>query len=564
MAVFAHAWPLVGQTSEFAAQFNRASHYHELNDYAHSIPILKELVRKNSRSYECNLLLGEDLLRAGDTESALAPLRAAAELHPAVGTAFTLLADAAIRGGDYSAAAEALQSAISGEPRSEAILLKWADLALDRTHDLAIAMRKTKRGEAAMLRVTAASRAEDDPVRETLLKESADKDPAQRGIWGELGTTQVALGKRTEAVETLKEAVRKEPEESLTLELEALLAAFDQRWADAETRLSAVGRRSPAELERALSLWPSYLLPEPDIRGQVWDCLRRKSEPCRWPATEQQDLGTIRAEELYAEGKWEQVVARTPATSIPTVQVSLWRGVALAKTGDCGRGIPALERALSIDSLVAGYWLEICYANAGQAIMATFARMGDNAALHELRGDLSLRIANDGAKAQWDYAEALKSKPRDAQLLTKLAEAYDRMGYTAQARAAALSALDIDPRQSTSLRLLALIAMDERDYAEAIRRLRTLTALEPADDWVRVQLGVACGQAGNPAEAIRYLAPELQAGYSDPKGTLHAMASSALRKLGRDHDAQIYAAEASHLAQSALKNESGSDLSNQQ
>lgn len=534
----------------------KATSLHTQGDYAHSIPILKELVNRFPRDYECNLLLGEDLLRNGNVEDSLAYLKAASDLRTSDGTALAFLADAAIDLGDFAMAAEALEAAIARDAQSEAFLTKWADFSLDRSRDLGIALRKTKAGEAVMLRVNAASRAERSQVRESLLAESAAKYPEQPGIWGELGAVQIGLGKNEEAARSMKQALQREPHRTETLELEALSAAFEQRWPDAAAKVSAIGAKSPSDLRNTLESWPPYLVPEANVHGTVWDCLRTHGASCTLLSAKPISTAGVGPRELYAAGKWEQLAA-LPAPSNPDGSQSLWRGVALARIGDCSRAIPPLERGAKADPLTAGYWLEICYAKAGQAVMAQLSKAGNNVALHELKGDLLLRLRNDASAAQWEYAEALKSRPKDPHLLARLADALDQIGDAAQARQSALAALDADPHEPLALRIVARMAIRERDYDEAIERLRALIASGSADDWTQVQLGVAYGQSGHPEEALRYLEAELRAGYPDHKGALHALLARALRKVGRDHDAELAAAEASKLAQSSM--ESGTE-----
>jgi Flp pilus assembly protein TadD len=64
---------------------------------------------------------------------------------------------------------------------------------------------------------------------------------------------------------------------------------------------------------------------------------------------------------------------------------------------------------------------------------------------------------------------------------------------------------------------------------------------------------VAYGQLGQTSEAVRYLEPQLKAGYPDPKGQLHGQLAAALRKLGRAEEARQAAAEASRLANTYLE-----------
>lgn len=548
------ATPILDRDSLLA----KATSFHAQGDYGHSIPILKELVTHSPRDYECNLLLGEDLLRNGNIDLSMAYLKAASDLRPSDGTAFTLLADAAIDLGDFPQAARALQAAVSRNPESQPFLLKWADFSLDRSHDLGIALRKTRAGEAVMLRVNAAARAERNEVRESLLAESAAKFPEQPGIWGELGCLQISLGNTADAAESLKQALQHEPHRAETLQLEALTAAYKQRWPDAAAKISVIAAKSPADLKNTLESWPQSLIPDSDIRGNIWDCLRSHDTRCAPLAGKPMKTAGSDPRELYGAGKWELLAALAGPRN-PDDSESLWRGVALARTDGCSRAIPSLERGLKADQLTAGYWLEICYAKAGQTVIGQLIRRGDDVTVHEVKGDLLLRLRNDAGAAQWEYAEALKSRPKDPHLLARLADALDQIGDAGQARQSALGALDGDPHESLALRVLARMAMSERNYEEAIERLRALIASGSADDWTHVQLGVAYGQSGHPEEALRYLEPELGAGYPDPKGALHALLARALRRVGRDHDADLAAAEAAKLAQSSMETGTGAN-----
>ncbi len=49
-------------------------------------------------------------------------------------------------------------------------------------------------------------------------------------------------------------------------------------------------------------------------------------------------------------------------------------------------------------------------------------------------------------------------------------------------------------------------------------------------------------------EALRYLAPALDAGYPDEKGALHALKARILRDLGREEEAAKASAEARRLS----------------
>jgi tetratricopeptide (TPR) repeat protein len=230
----------------------------------------------------------------------------------------------------------------------------------------------------------------------------------------------------------------------------------------------------------------------------------------------------------------------------------LWRGVALAKTGNCAQAIPSLERGMKADELVPKFWLDVCYASEGQRAIVLLSQQGNTTALHRLRGDMMLVLRGDAAGAVPEYAEALKLEPRNPHLLEKQAEAYRTLGDTKQAETFARAALDVDAHEFSALQTLAQIAMKDRSYAEALVRLKQLMAIDPNDAWTQVELGVAYGQLGQPEEALRHLEPPLASGYPDNKGAFHAQLASVLRKLGCENDAKQAAAEAERLANAAF------------
>lgn len=67
--------------------------------------------------------------------------------------------------------------------------------------------------------------------------------------------------------------------------------------------------------------------------------------------------------------------------------------------------------------------------------------MQDQEAIQELNGDVMLQLNGDAKAAQKQYSEALKSRPNDPRLLTKLADADMRLGNIAQTKTVAQSAL---------------------------------------------------------------------------------------------------------------------------
>jgi len=506
---------------------------------------LKRIVQESRGSYLANLLLGEDLFHSGAIQDAIAPLELACRARPRDAVAELYLADAAASLSDFPVAAAALQAGIARSGGSERYLEAWASYCLERYRLLGLTLRTTKRGEAVMLRVEAASHSDGSVIRESLLKQSAATDPEQPGIWGELGIAQLELHNRAEALESLKTGQNREPQNAQTLQLEAFLAAAEQNWPEAEQGLRALAARSPAEFQNALALWRHVLSPMPPS-GTIADCLRAAAA-C--PLTSNQpNVGAIpEAKELYAEGQWERLIALPLPDSDDSI-VRLWKGIAVAKTGNCVQAIPTLERGLKTDELVAGFWLEVCYSGEAERMAYQLKAEKDQGAFHQFRGDVLLRLQGDAAAARAQYEEALKSRPNDPSLLERLAEACMRLGDTEHAEGAARKSLAIDPHRVEALHILASLAMSNRDYNQALRWLRQLVAEIPADTAARVQLGSALAHTGNASEAIRYLAPALDGGYPDERGALHSLEARVLRELGRDAEAEKAAAEARRLS----------------
>jgi predicted Zn-dependent protease len=222
----------------------------------------------------------------------------------------------------------------------------------------------------------------------------------------------------------------------------------------------------------------------------------------------------------------------------------------------CRGSIPVLERMLAEkpsrpdrEQLDMAYRLSICYAvAAGKAAAQLQSNAEDQAALDRVRGDVQLRLKGDAKAAEGEYQKAIALRPRDPPLLERLAEAQATAGNADAARQSALAALAIDPHQRGALRTLASLAMNNRDYDQALPWLRQLQAEAPGDPTVQVELGTALAQTDHAAEALQHLAPPLAADYPDEKGALHALEARVLRQLGRDAEAAKAAAEARRLS----------------
>ena len=221
----------------------------------------------------------------------------------------------------------------------------------------------------------------------------------------------------------------------------------------------------------------------------------------------------------------------------------------------CRQPIPTLERRLAeqgdsaADHMDVAYRLSVCYAlQAGVAAARLQARGKDAAALHRLRGDVLLRIKTDARAAQEEYRKAIGLQPGDPALLARLAEAQMAVGDAEGAKQSAQAALAVDPHRREALRTLAFLAMNNRDYDEALPWLRQIAAESPGDRSAQVELGRALAQTANSAEALKYLAPALESGYPDEKGALHALEARVLRDLGRNEEAARASAEARRLS----------------
>lgn len=530
---------------------------HEKADYAHSIPVLQRAVRLEPRDYMANLLLGVDLLRSGKVADAIVHLEIAVAANPKEGSAAEALAMVATEAGDFAKATEVLQAAAERSGRRGKPVQTLAGFYLERFRILGNRLRSSKSGEGVALRVEAASHAEGGAARASLLEQAAQANPDQRGIWGELGVAQLELRNRAGVEASMGEAQKREPDGAETLQLEALLAAVEGRWSEAEKLLHSVGGRSAAQLQRVLVAWPRVLVPGNEVQGAVWDCLRNPTTTCKLTAAPPETVRGLGAGALYTQGRWEQLGALPRAASWGKPEW-LWRGVALAETGNCPSAIPALERGLEAEDESYGYfWLEICYAGEAEHAAGMLNDAGDKAAFHQLQGDVFLQLNRNADKAQEQYAEALKLRPNDPQLLERSAEALIALSQMDEARKLVLAALAIDPQQDDALRTLAEIEIKQRNYKEAITPLKQLSVLHPGDPWPRVELGRAYAQLNQPEQALHYLEPALASGYPDQKGGLHAILSRELRRVGREEEAKQAAREAARLADAAQEKGSG-------
>jgi predicted Zn-dependent protease len=333
-----------------------------------------------------------------------------------------------------------------------------------------------------------------------------------------LGIDLLRTGKGAESVSHLRLAASSRPGEELPEdylgEAEATLGHFAQA-AEAYQRAMERGHRS----EDSLEAWAGFAL----------DRFRALGESMR--ATE---AGTAAARRLADAGS------------------------ASAMSLKCEGSIPALERRISDPppgpnranlEVENEYKLSVCYAEeAGKVADQMQNAVEDLSAAHRLRGDVLLRLKGDATGAEREYLAALALRGNDPALLERLAEAQLTAGDSDGAQASARSALAIDPHQSEAIRTLASLAMNNRDYDDALPLLRQLAQQSPGDRTVQVELAKALAQTGDDNQAVRLLGPALAAGYPDEKGALHALLGRSLRKVGREAEAMKAEAEARRLS----------------
>lgn len=334
-----------------------------------------------------------------------------------------------------------------------------------------------------------------------------------------LGIDLLRTGKPADAVPRLELAARVKPTEEFPEdylgEAEAALGHFAPA---AEAYQRAVDRGHGSE--QALEAWAGFALERFRTLGQSL----RASVP-----------GTAAAQRLAQAAQQ----SAAPACAAPIAVLE--RKLALNPR-------PATPATTPADVETA-YQLSLCYASAaGQAAAQLQAAHEDMAAVHRLRGDVLLRLKADAAGAEAEYRLALASRPGDPALLERLAEAQLTAGDPEAARQSAQAALAIDPHRREALRTLASLAMNDRDYDQALPYLRQLAQEAPGDRTVQVELAKALAQTGAAQEAVGLLAPALAAGYPDEKGALHALLGRALRQLGREAEAAKADAEARRLS----------------
>jgi Flp pilus assembly protein TadD len=330
-----------------------------------------------------------------------------------------------------------------------------------------------------------------------------------------LGIDLLRTGKAAAAVDYLQIAARANPEEDTPMEYLGEAQARLGRFSQAAIAFMEGVRRGKSS-EESLLAWAGFAL---ERFRQIGEELRSS------------EAGVAAMRKLQEE-------AKQPPASLK-----------------CSAPIPLLERKLEHLNATSGiatetrHQLSLCYAiEADRAGTQLNAKAQDQAALHQLQGDVFLRLSNDAARAVAEYKAGVSLRPDDPALYEKLAEAQMSAGDADAARQSAVKALAIDPHRSRAMGTLAMLSMNDREYDKAVPWLEKMKMESPQDHNVQVQLGKALAQTEKPAEALENLKQALAAGYPDEKGALHSLEARLFRQLGKDAEAAKASAEAKRLS----------------
>ena len=115
------------------------------------------------------------------------------------------------------------------------------------------------------------------------------------------------------------------------------------------------------------------------------------------------------------------------------------------------------------------------------------------------------RLANDPAKAAGFFEQVLALQPDHVPSLVWLAEMRLAQSRPADARPLLLKAQTLAPRDAAVLYGLGRVALEERDYANAVKQLEAALALVPSASRVQYPLAMAYRGLGNPAQAEAHL-----------------------------------------------------------
>ncbi|HLV85878.1 MAG TPA: tetratricopeptide repeat protein [Candidatus Sulfotelmatobacter sp.] len=538
--------------NDFKSLLQKAFDLHQRGQFSDALPLLREAYRLEPQDYFVNLLLGIDTLRTGEPKEAIPFLKKASRLRPREEFPLAYLGEAYARQKLYPNAAQAYLQAASILPVSADSAIALVDFSVARFGELSAALRSSKKGLATEYRLRALALAGNDPARVQLLQHAADLDPGVPGIWSALAVATLASGDRKTAQIDLQHALEANPNDLRAWIVDAELASAAADWKRASARLNAVAERSPQTLAEATADWPKELAAPPGMASgaaaKFFSCAQESKSSCDLGAAQ----GTSKAapELLYREERWERL-ASLPAPALDRTHAWLQRGIAFAQLKDCRHAIPALERGVVRSADTYGmFLLSWCYSDeAGRVAQSVQGADVDAAPLHIMRGDILLHLQGKADASIGEYEQALSLHHNDPSILERLAEAQFSGGNNDAAKSNAEAALRLDPRRAGAKRTLAKIAMQQRDYAAALPYLRELAARDPQDVTGRIELAKAYAQTGAFEDARKNLAPALEQGYPDERGTLHYLLGTILKKMGQDAEAEQALAVAAQLSE---------------
>jgi tetratricopeptide (TPR) repeat protein len=545
--LFAHGY--AAAQDNFKPLLQRAFELHQHGQFSAALPLLRRAYAMQPGDYFVNLLLGIDSLRTGDAQASVRYLKKASRLRPHEEFPLAYLGEAYALQEIFGEAAAAYMKAVSVAPTSAESSIAFVDFALSRFANISTSLRSSTKGLAAEYRLRALAGGENGAERVSLLQRSADLDPAAPGIWSDLGRASLAAGDVAAAENAAKRAVKANPNDLAAWTLDAQLAAQSQDWKRVQARLNAIAQRSAETLSLETAHWPKQIqAPAGAVSGvaaKFLSCVQEGKIGCEFPMSRSESIDPA---VLFREQRWEQLT-KLPAPRDGQSKEWVQRGIAFASLDDCVRAIPSLERGLTPSSTdaYALFQLSRCYSQQAGRI-AHQVQQSAEAPLHTMRGDILLRLQAKPELAVAEYLQALTLDPKDPAILERLAEAQFGAGKTEDAQSSAQAALKIDPQRTGAKRTLAKIAIQERDYSTALPYLREIAARNPQDVTGRVELGKACAQTGALDEAFQNLAPALEQGYPDEKGTLHYLLGTVLKKMGRTTDAEQAFATAAQLS----------------
>jgi tetratricopeptide (TPR) repeat protein len=442
----------------------------------------------------------------------------------------------------------------SGEAKTS-----FVGYCLARFGELSAQMRSSQRGLAAEYRLQALSRKIGDPSRAELLERATGlADDAEN--WSLLALTEIASGEEQQGSAALEHAKRLAPDSLRVSEAEALWAAKKEHWRAVAGVLEKIAARSPGALARMLQEWPEKLQPKDksELGGVASEFLKCVARSCdrtalvaglpRLPKVRSEQGGV--AVDFFKEERWELVV-QLPVDPKNTGKAGVERGIAWAELGDCDKAVPDLERGLGApgDTARAMFSLSRCYAQEADEVATQLAKSGkDLAVVHLMRGDVLLRLQADSKAAVAEYQAAVSARPDDPAGWERLAAAQLASEETDDARKSAQHALKLDAHRQLAMRTLSQLAMQDRNYGEALPFLRELAKQNPKDLTVRVQLGSAQSQSGELDAALINLDSALKENYPDEKGSLHYQLGTILRRLGKAAAADQEFAKAKELS----------------